>query len=83
MFIYDAIMDHIQCGVNEIEAMQIKAEIEHLSKKLGNGRTGFEEIFEVNKMAMHSLRLYIRLLPCIILHCCILFGLLVSKSHSL
>ncbi|XP_046858371.1 receptor-type tyrosine-protein phosphatase epsilon-like isoform X2 [Xenia sp. Carnegie-2017] len=26
--------------------MQIKAEIEHLSKKLGNGRTGFEEIFE-------------------------------------
>ncbi|XP_046857058.1 receptor-type tyrosine-protein phosphatase S-like isoform X7 [Xenia sp. Carnegie-2017] len=46
MFIYDAIMEHIQCGVNEIEAMQIKAEIVHLSKQLGNGRTGFEEIFE-------------------------------------
>ena len=47
MFIHDAIIDHIQCGANEVDAVQIKIEIAQLSKKSRNGKTGFEEKFEV------------------------------------
>ena len=47
MFIHDTILDHIKCGVNEIEAGQIIIEIRQLSEKNKNGKTGFEEKFQV------------------------------------
>ena len=50
MFIHDTIIDHIQCGANEIDAVQIKVEIAQLSKKNRGGKTGFEEKFEVSSI---------------------------------
>ena len=47
MFIHDTILDHIKCGVNEVEATQITIEIRQLSEKNIKGRTGFEEKFQV------------------------------------
>ena len=47
MFIHDTIVDHIQCGANEVDAVEIKVEISQLSKTNGAGKTGFEEKFEV------------------------------------
>ncbi|XP_046857065.1 receptor-type tyrosine-protein phosphatase delta-like isoform X2 [Xenia sp. Carnegie-2017] len=46
MFIHDTIVDHIQCGANEVDAVEIKVEISQLSKTNGAGKTGFEEKFE-------------------------------------
>jgi hypothetical protein len=48
VFIHDTILDHIKCGVNEVEAAQIMIEIRHLSEKNENGKTGFEEKFQVS-----------------------------------
>ena len=50
MFIHDTVIDHIQCGANEIDAVQIKVEIAQLSKKNRGGKTGFEEKFEVSSI---------------------------------
>ena len=47
MFIHDAIVDHIKCGANEVEAAQVMIEIKKLSEKNKKGRTGFAEKFEV------------------------------------
>ena len=47
MFIHDAIVDHIKCGANEVEATQVMTEIKHLSKKNEKRKTGFEEKFKV------------------------------------
>ena len=47
MFIHDAVVDHIKCGANEVEATQVITEIKNLSKKNKEGETGFEEKFKV------------------------------------
>ena len=47
MFIHDAIVDHIKCGANEVEASGVMIEIKNLSKKNRNSETGFEEKFKV------------------------------------
>ena len=47
MFIHDTILDHIKCGINEVEATQIMIEIKQLSEKNKKGKTGFEEKFKV------------------------------------
>ncbi|XP_046857121.1 LOW QUALITY PROTEIN: receptor-type tyrosine-protein phosphatase S-like [Xenia sp. Carnegie-2017] len=55
MFIHDTIIDHIQCGANEIDAVQIKVEIAQLSQKNRGGKTGFEEKFERLQSVTHGL----------------------------
>lgn len=50
MFLHDAILDHIKCGVNEVEATHIMIEIKQLSKKNMQGKTGFEEKFQVLRL---------------------------------
>ena len=52
MFIHDAIVDHIKCGANEVEAAQVMIEIKKLSEKNRKGQTGFEEKFEVRQFEM-------------------------------
>ena len=47
MFIHDAIVDHIKCGANEVEASGVMIEIKDLSKENEKGVTGFEEKFKV------------------------------------
>lgn len=47
MFTHDAVVDHIKCGANEVEAIKVMTEIKNLSKKNGNWQTGFEEMFKV------------------------------------
>ena len=47
MFIHDAIVDHLKCGANEVEATQITIEIKNLLKKNDKGETGFDEKFKV------------------------------------
>lgn len=47
MFIHDAILDHIKCGTNEVDAVNLKIEINKLSKTNSKGETGFEEKFKV------------------------------------
>ncbi len=48
MFIHDAVVDHINCGANEVEATEVMIEIKKLSKKNEKGETGFEEKFKVS-----------------------------------
>ena len=52
MFIHDAIVDHIKCGANEVEAAQVMIEIKKLSEKNRKRQTGFEEKFEVRQFEM-------------------------------
>ena len=47
MFIHDAIVDHIKCGANEVEASGVMTEIKNLSKENEEGVTGFDEKFKV------------------------------------
>jgi hypothetical protein len=47
VFIHDAIVDHLKCGANEVEATRITIEIKNLLKKNDKGETGFEEKFKV------------------------------------
>ena len=49
MFIHDSVVDHINCGANEVEATQVMIEIKKLSKKNEKGETGFEEKFKVSE----------------------------------
>ena len=51
-FIHDAVVDHINCGANEVEATQVMIEIKNLSKKNKKGETGFEEKFMVSQYVM-------------------------------
>ena len=51
-FIHDAVVDHINCGANEVEATQVMTEIKKLSKKHEKGETGFEEKFKVSQYVM-------------------------------
>ena len=47
MFMHDAVVDHITCGANEVEATGVTTEIKNLSKENQVGETGFEEKFKV------------------------------------
>ena len=47
MFIHDAIVDHLKCGANEVEATQITIEIKNLLKKNDKCETGFDKKFRV------------------------------------
>jgi hypothetical protein len=47
VFIHDAIVDHLKCGANEVEATQITIEIKNLLKKNDTGETGFDKKFRV------------------------------------
>ena len=49
MFIHDAIVDHIKCGANEVQATEVKSEIKKLSEQTNEGQTGFEEKFKVEQ----------------------------------
>ncbi len=49
MFIHDAVVDHINCGANEVEVTQVMIEIKNLWKKNEKGETGFEEKFKVSE----------------------------------
>jgi hypothetical protein len=49
VFIHDAIVDHLKCGANEVEATRITIEINNLLKKNDKGETGFEEKFKVRR----------------------------------
>ncbi|XP_028416862.1 receptor-type tyrosine-protein phosphatase epsilon-like [Dendronephthya gigantea] len=46
VFIHDAIVDHIKCGANEVQATHVKFEIKKLSEQTNEGQTGFEEKFK-------------------------------------
>ena len=50
MFIHDAIVDHIKCGANEVEAAQVMIEIKKLSEKNKKDLSGFEEKFKVYRL---------------------------------
>ena len=49
MFTHDAVVDHIKCGANEVEAAQVTIEMKKLSEKNRNGVNGFEEKFMVGR----------------------------------
>ena len=49
MFTHDAVVDHVQCGANEVEATQVTFEIKKLSEKNRKGQTGFEQKFKVGR----------------------------------
>ncbi|CAB3989657.1 receptor-type tyrosine- phosphatase F-like [Paramuricea clavata] len=46
VFIHDTIVDHLNCGANEVEATQITFEIKNLLKRNDKGETGFDEKFK-------------------------------------
>ena len=47
MFIHEAILENILCGMNEVDSTKVRKEIESLSKVKTSGMTGFEEKFKV------------------------------------
>ena len=49
MFTHDAVVDHVQCGANEVEATQVTFEIKKLSERNRKGQTGFEQKFKVGR----------------------------------
>lgn len=49
MFVHDAVLDFLLCGVTEIEAEQLSSEIQRLEQKDQNTYlTGFELEFQVS-----------------------------------
>ncbi|XP_065069850.1 receptor-type tyrosine-protein phosphatase S-like isoform X1 [Rhopilema esculentum] len=46
IFIYNALVEAITCGKTEIEAQNLRIQINQLQSKDGSGKTGFEQQFE-------------------------------------
>ena len=47
MFVHEAILESILCGINEVDSARIRKEIENLAAVRDSGMTGFEEKFKV------------------------------------
>ena len=47
MFVHEAILESILCGINEVDSAGIQKEIENLAAVQDSGMTGFEEKFKV------------------------------------
>ena len=47
MFIFDALNEYIICGETEIQASNLEQAFEKLSKVSEDGKTGFEQQYEV------------------------------------
>ena len=47
MFVHEAILENILCGMNEVDSTKVQQEIESLAEIKASGMTGFEEKFKV------------------------------------
>ena len=47
MFIHEAILENILCGLNEVDSTKLRKEIEFLAEVKASGMTGFQEKFKV------------------------------------
>ena len=47
MFVHEAILENILCGMNEVDSTKLQQEIESLAEIKASGMTGFEEKFKV------------------------------------
>ena len=47
VFVHEAILESILCGINEVDSAGIRKEIENLAAVQDSGMTGFEEKFKV------------------------------------
>ena len=48
MFVHEAILENILCGINEVDSAEVQQEIESLGEIKASGMTGFEEKFRVS-----------------------------------
>ena len=48
IFVHEAILETILCGMNEVDSTKIQKEIEKLNEVSADGLTGFQEKFKVN-----------------------------------
>jgi hypothetical protein len=59
MFIHEAILENILCGMNEVDATKVRKEIESLAEVGANGMTGFEEKFKVGDVLANYIKILI------------------------
>ena len=48
VFVHEAILESIMCGMNEVDSARIQKEIESLAQIQTSGMTGFHEKFKVS-----------------------------------